>query len=166
MAITRNKKKEVLKKLEDIVSMPSLTFVKFRGLSVNDTAEMRKALKGEGVKYTVAKKTLIKKALGEVKIGGDAPELPGEIAVVYPVAKDSADLTAPARSVYAFQKKFEDRVAIVGGVFEGAYLGASAMLEIATIPSRDTLLGMFVNVINSPIQGLAVALGQIAEKKE
>jgi ribosomal protein L10 len=40
------------------------------------------------------------------------------------------------------------------------------MMEIAQIPDRQTLLGMFVNVINSPIQGLAVALNAVAEKRQ
>jgi len=39
------------------------------------------------------------------------------------------------------------------------------MNEIANIPSLDVLRGMFVNIINSPIQRTAIALGQIAEKK-
>lgn len=166
MAITRDKKKEILEKLTSIFTMPSVTFVNFHGLSVGDVSEMRKTLKNEGVKYTVAKKTLVKRIASEKKLVGDMPELPGEIAVVYPVEKDTADVTATARGVYAFQKKFDGRVSIVGGIFDGAFLSGDAMLEIATIPSRDTLLGMFVNVINSPIQGLAVALGQIAEKRQ
>ncbi len=44
-------------------------------------------------------------------------------------------------------------------------MNKAEMMEIATIPSRETLLGMFVNVINSPIQGFVVALNSIAEKK-
>jgi ribosomal protein L10 len=39
------------------------------------------------------------------------------------------------------------------------------MMEIATIPGLQTLYAQFVNVINSPIQGLVVALNAIAEKK-
>ena len=39
------------------------------------------------------------------------------------------------------------------------------MTAIATIPSQKTLQGMFVNVINSPIQGFVMALDQIAKKK-
>lgn len=166
MAVTREKKKDVLGKLEDIFKKPTAVFVSFRGLPMSDTTTMRKTLRADDVKYTVAKKTLIKKALEDKKLEGTLPELPGEIAVVYPVADDTSDVTGPARGVYAFQKKFDGRVHIVGGIFEGAFLSGDAMLEIATIPSRDTLLGMFLNVINSPVQGLAVALGQIAEKKQ
>ena len=39
------------------------------------------------------------------------------------------------------------------------------MIEIASIPSLHVLRGMFVNAINSPIQGLVVALNGIADKK-
>jgi ribosomal protein L10 len=39
------------------------------------------------------------------------------------------------------------------------------MMAIALIPSQQTLYAQFVNVINSPIQGLVVALSKIAEKK-
>jgi len=39
------------------------------------------------------------------------------------------------------------------------------MTAIATIPPREVLYAQFVNVINSPIQRLAVALDQISQKK-
>ena len=105
------------------------------------------------------------KALGEATYKGTAPELPGEIALVYATDANTPDVTAPARGVFSFEKKLDGRVAIVGGIFEGAFLDKEGMLQIATIPSMHVLRGMFVNVINSPIQGLVVALGQIAGKK-
>ena len=39
------------------------------------------------------------------------------------------------------------------------------MIEIASIPPLQVLRGMFVNVINSPIQGFVIALDAIASKK-
>ena len=53
----------------------------------------------------------------------------------------------------------------MGGIFEGRFMDAAEMNEVATIPPVDVLRGMFANVINSPIQGLVVALNGIAEKK-
>ncbi|MCI0619954.1 50S ribosomal protein L10 [Candidatus Wolfebacteria bacterium] len=160
MAVTKQKKQEVVAKLKDILSKAeSVTFVNFHGLGVSGTALMRSALKQEGVGYMVAKKTLIKLALGGVKAEGDVPALPGELAIAYGAE------TAPAREVYAFQKRYEDKVSILGGIFEGRYLDKEAMLAIAQIPSLQVLRGMFVNVINSPIQGLAVALNEIARSK-
>ena len=165
MPITRESKGDILKELEVVFDKPSAVFVNFHGLTVSDTSEMRKTLRHDNVKYMVAKKTLIRKALEALSVAGELPELPGEIAVVYPVEKDTTDLTAPARGVYAFQKKFDGRVSIVGGIFEGAYLTGPAMLEIATIPSQHVLLGMFVNIINSPVQRFAIALQAVADKK-
>ena len=161
MALTKEKKGEILNKLKDIFSnAESAVFVKFRGLPVADTSEMRNALREEGVGYFVAKKTLIKRTLAEAGIEGDLPELEGEIAVAY-----STDLTAPARGVFEFAKKFKENLAIVGGIFEGRYMNEVEMTEIASIPPLQTLYGMFVNIINSPIQRCAIALDQIAQSK-
>jgi len=98
--------------------------------------------------------------LGGLKVEGDIPQLDGELALAY-----SDDLTAPARGVYDFQKGHKDNVAILGGIFEGKYMNQIAMTEIAMIPPTQVLYGQFVNLINSPIQGLVVALNKIAEKK-
>ena len=59
----------------------------------------------------------------------------------------------------------KEQIKILGGVFEGRYLNAIAMTEIATIPSKEVLIAQFVNLINSPIQRFAVALGAVAEQK-
>jgi large subunit ribosomal protein L10 len=161
MAINKNKKKEILEKLKEISGKDSVVFVNFSGLPVNETVKMRSKLRSEDVSYYVAKKTLVKRAFGESSINGDLPELDGELAIAY-----ADDLTAPAREVYAFQKEFDGSVNILGGVFENKYLSKIEMEEIAQIPGTDTLKGMFVNVINSPIQGFVMSLKAIAEKKE
>lgn len=163
MAITKERKKEILAQVADIISnASSMVFVGFHGLSAEETVELRQTLKREEVRYLVAKKRLIKKAIEDSALEGALPELSGELALAYTLQEDT---TAPARHINTFVKKHEG-MEILGGVFENALIDAATMQEIATIPSTDVLRGMFVNVINSPIQGLAVALGQIAEKKE
>ncbi|MDB5194885.1 MAG: rplJ [Parcubacteria group bacterium] len=162
MAITKQKKTEIIEKIGLAVKdAVSVVFVKFSGLSVKDTSEMRKSLREGGVGYYVAKKTLIKRVLTENGYTGELPDMPGEIALAW----SKVDATAPARDIYAMGKKFKDTLTIVGGIWEGAFADASAMNAIATIPPVPVLRGMFVNVINSPIQGLVIALDQIREKK-
>ena len=162
MAITKAKKKEILDDLsQHLTDAKAVTFVNFKGLSVNDTTQLRKDLHAENVGYKVAKKTLIRRVLDARQTDGAMPVLDGNIAVAW----SSTDLTAPARLVHGFRKGREDKLAIAGGIFEGRYLDAAGMIEIATIPGMQTLRGMFVNVINSPIQGFVVALSKIAEKK-
>jgi large subunit ribosomal protein L10 len=161
MARTKAQKKEIVSKLDTIMSdAKTLVFVNIHGLKVADATTMRRALKKEGVGFFVAKKSLTTLALTAKKYAGEALILAGEIGMAYGV-----DMVAPARAVYEFQKKLKDQVAIQGGVFEGSYKNKEDMLSIAMIPSPQVLYGMFVNVINSPIQGLVMALDQIAKKK-
>jgi large subunit ribosomal protein L10 len=161
MALTKNKKKEIVAKLQDIVkNAKTSVFVHFKGLKVSDTTTFRRALRAQGVGFYVAKKTLTNKVYTEAGIKGSMPELVGEVGVAY-----GADLIAPAREVYEFQKKFKDQLSIQGGVFEGSFNTKEEMLNIALIPPVSTLHGMLANVINSPIQRLAVVLDQVAQKK-
>lgn len=160
MAITKDKKKEILTKLEkEVVPAETVVFASFNGIPVLDITAFRKDLRGKEVGYYVAKKTLIRKAFAGSKVLGDMPELVGEVAVAY-----SQDQIAPAKGVYEFAKKNPEKMKIIGGVFEGKFMNAAEMLTVASIPSQEVLYGMFVNVINSPIQGLVIALDAIAKK--
>ena len=162
MAITKDKKVEILGKLKAAaLEANTMVFVNFHAVPVVLATEIRKTLRESGVKFFVAKKTLIKKAFGEKGFSGEMPDLPGEIAVAY-----GDDQIAPAKGVYDYQKKNAELLKIVGGVFENKFMNAAEMMNIATIPGREVLYGMFVNVINSPIQGLVIALDAIAKKKE
>jgi large subunit ribosomal protein L10 len=161
MPISKGKKKEIVEKVADLLKdSKSVVFFSFKGFNVKNTIEMRRALRQSQVGYMVAKKTLAKRAFDEAKIAGEIPTMFGETAMAY-----SADLIAPAREVFNFQKKFKDNLSIVGGIFDGKYMNKEEMMAIALIPSQQTLYAQFVNVINSPIQGFVMALDAIAKKK-
>ncbi len=163
MAISKTKKSEILAKLTNALKeAKSVAFVGFTKLTVKDSSAMRKALKGSEVSYYVAKKTLIKRVLEQSGYKGEIPDLPGEVALAW---TSGNDVTAPSRGVYEFGKKLKGTLALLGGVFERAFMNAEQMIAIATIPPMPVLRGMFVNVINSPIQGLVIALDKIREKR-
>lgn len=162
MAISKDKKREILAKLSDAFKeASSVVFVSFSKLTVKDASRVRKELADAGVRYYVAKKTLIRLALKQRGYDGELPELPGEVAIAW----TSDDITAPARGVYDLGKKLKGAVMLVGGVFEGVFADAQKMLGIATIPIMPVLRGMFANIINSPIQRFAIALGEVAKTK-
>jgi large subunit ribosomal protein L10 len=161
MAISKQKKGEIVEKLgKALKGAKSLVFVNFHGLKVSDTTALRRELKKEGVDYQVSKKTLTKRVLDAEKFTGEQPVLEGELAMAW-----SEDLIAPARGIHNFAKKFPEALKIIGGVFEGKYMNRAEMMEIATIPPVDVLRGKFVNIINSPIQRFAIALGEVSKKK-
>lgn len=162
MALTKLQKTEVLKKFNDVVgNAASMVFLHIKGISVNETNTLRNSLRNDGGGYAVAKKTLLTKALNDSSITGDMPTISGgSLAIAY-----GTDLIAPARAIFGFKKKYADNITVVGGVFEGKYMTAAEMQAIAEIPEPQVLRGMFVNVINSPIQGMVIALSKIAEQK-
>lgn len=163
MAISKDKKREIVAKLGDAFKEASaVAFVGFTKFTVADASKMRRELAKEGVRYFVAKKTLLRLALKQQGYEGQAPELPGEVAIAWTAGGDA---TAPARGVHEYGKKLKGALALLGGVFEGAFVGAERAATLATIPPMIVLRGMFVNVINTPIQGLVIALNKIREKK-
>ena len=169
MPISKNKKVETIKELgQKIGSSETVVFVNFHGLSVANATALRRQLRERGVGYTVAKKTLIRRAL-EVSgraITGTLPSLDGEVALAYLTTE--SDPIAPAKGIYEFSAKgglVKEGLKILGGVFQGAFVGAEAMIGIAAIPPRETLYAQLANLFNSPIQRLVVALDQISKTK-
>ncbi len=161
MAINKAKKNEIVSAVKDVLAKAkTVVFVNFHKLPVKETTQIRKELRTNDLGYLVAKKTLAKRALSETSTTGEMPALLGELALVY-----GTDIIAPAREIYNFEKKLEGRVSVLGGIFDGMYKTKEEMIVIASIPSQKILYGQFVNLINSPIQGLVLALNAIAEKK-
>lgn len=163
MAISKDKKREILARVADALKeASSVVFVGFTKLTVADASALRRELKGDGVRYLVAKKTLLRRALDEQGYAGELPELPGEVAIAWTAGEDT---TAPARGIHAYGQKVKDALTILGGVFERAFADRERMNAIAAIPPMPVLRGMFVNVINSPVQGLVIALDKVREQK-
>jgi len=157
----------MIKDLEGAISgSESVVFVNFHGLKVNDETKLRKSLRDQGVNYKVSRKTLLVRAL-KGKVEGEIPELAGEVAIAYlPTDKmGSKDGTITPREIYNFQKTHKGLLNIIGGIFEGKFLGKEKMMELAMIPSREVLYAQLVNLINSPIQRFAVVLDAIAKSK-
>ena len=160
MAINKQKKVDILKELKDIVEgAKTMVFVSFGKLSVADANKLRRDLQKEGVGYKVAKKTLIKRALG-TGYEGDMPELPGQIGLAY-----ADDLLSPAREIYNFHKTHKEVLGIVGGVFEGKFMDKEKMLAVATIPGREVLLSQLAYLLKSPMQRIAIAVSEVAKSK-
>ena len=144
-----------------MLKAPSVEFACFNKLTVGEITEARKTMRIAGVKALTVKKTLLARALGE-SIYGASPRLPGQVVLVY---GGEADALAPARETFQAGKKYEGKLSILGGIFDGALADKEKMISIATIPSREVLLAQFVNLINSPIQRFVVALDAISKTK-
>lgn len=161
MALTRTKKAELIASYTDLLkNAKSAVYVKFKGLPVGETMDLRKKLFNEGVSYTVVKKTLWDRATNAVSIKGEAPKVGEELAVIM-----SQDLLAPARLTYEFAKTHKENFGIVGGIFDGEFKDQASMMAIATIPPREVLLSQLAYLLKSPMQRIAIAVSEVAKKK-
>ena len=125
--------------------------VDYRGLTVEQDTQLRKQLREAGVTYKVYKNTMIRFAAKGTAFEALEPNLEGP--------------TALARILAEFAKK-ADKLEIKGGVVEDTYYDAKGMQVIATIPSREVLLGKLLGSMQSPITNFARVIKQIAEQQE
>ena len=144
---------------ENIKDAQSVVVVDYRGLTVAEDTQLRKALREAGVSYKVYKNTMIRFAAKGTEFEALEPHLEGPTALA--VSKE--DATAPARILCEFAKG-ADKLELKGGVVEGTVYDVAALSELAKIPSREVLLSRLLGSMQSPITNFARVIKQIAEK--
>ena len=145
---------------KEVKESKSVVFVNFHGMKVGEETMLRQSLREQGVSYKVSRKTLLKRVL-QGKAEGEMPELSGEVAIAY----SKEDQVAPAREIYNFGKIHKGILNILGGIFEGKFVGGAYMMELATIPSKEVLLSKLAFLMKSPMQRLALAFSEVAKQK-
>ncbi len=154
-------KQPVVKEIAELFDgAESAVLVDYRGLTVEQDTQLRKQLREAGVTYKVYKNTMIRFASKGTPFEALDDDLNGPTAL----AVSKTDATAPARILAEFSKKVP-ALEIKSGVVEGTYYDANGMQAVATIPSREILLGRLFGSMQSPIANLARVLNQIAEKE-
>ena len=169
MASTKNI--EQLEQIKEKLNRASAVFfVDYQGLSHQQLEEFRRVLYNLDGEIAILKNTLFNIALLEKEI--DASEkLNGPHAMIFAYS----DAAAVAKALMAFHKQYEMPV-IKFGVFENAIIEDDKVKAIADLPSREQLLGMLANALQSPMQklvydlkypitGLAIALKEVEKKK-
>jgi large subunit ribosomal protein L10 len=153
MAITRQQKEATLATLtSDLENAKGVVFTEYRGLTVAEMTKLRKALRKENVKYQVVKVTLLKKALEKLGITGEL-KYNGPVAV----AVSEEDEVAPARVLKQSLKEFP-KLVLDGGIFNKAIIDTSIVEKLASLPSKQQLLGQLLSVLNGPARGLVTVL--------
>ena len=144
---------------ENIKDAQSVVVVDYRGLTVAEDTQLRKALREAGVTYKVYKNTLVSRAVEGTQFESLRDDLEGPNAF----AISTTDATAPARVLADFAKK-APALEVKAGVVEGNFYDEAGMKAISSIPSREVLLSKLLGSLQSPITNLARVLNQIAEK--
>jgi large subunit ribosomal protein L10 len=144
--------------------------VDYRGISVTEAAELRARLREADASFRVVKNRLAKRAAEQAGTTDLQDLLDGPIALTF--VKGDAVVAAKAIATFARQ---HDVLEYRGGIMDGEPLDPEKFGVIARLPGLDVLHGQLVGVTASPLtgltrglaamlSGLAVGLGQIAEK--
>ena len=131
----------------------AVVLTEYRGLTVKDLQDLRRSLGGDAT-YAVAKNTLALLAAREAGIEGIDSTLTGPTAFTF-ITGDIAKVTKGLRDF----AKAHPFLAIKGGVLEGKFLDAKAVLKLADLESREVLLSKMAGAMKG---SLAKAAGTLA----
>lgn len=160
--ILESKKAKVEQLTELIKGSVSGVLVDYKGISVEEDTKLRKELREAGVKYSVEKNTMLKRAFENVGMEGFDEVLNGTTAI----ALSTDDQTAPARILGKFAEKDENKFNLKAGFVEGVVYDETGVKALSKIPSKEVLLAQLVGSLQGPIQKLAATLQALADKKK
>ncbi len=157
MALSKEKKAEVVNEVKDLLKDSKLTVVaKYQGTSVKSMQELRKSSRDNGTKVIVIKNRLFKKALeGDERFKDtDLSALTGQLVYAF----SAEDEVAPAQSLANFAKK-EPQIEFIGALTkEGQLLPAEEVKVLASLPGKNQLIAEAVAMLTSPLNDVTNAL--------
>ncbi len=171
--MNRDEKAAAVAEIADQIKESETVFVvDYRGISVTQVADVRAQLRDADATFRVVKNSLTERAVDAAGMEGLKELLTGPTALTF-VRGDAA---SAAKAIATFNKETQ-LLEFKGGVMNGETLEIDQIKAIAKLPSRDVLYGQLVGVVAAPLTGLArglggllgglaVALGQIQQKKE
>ena len=157
--IFEKKQAEVEALAEKIQNSVSGVLVQYQGITVEDDTKMRAALRKAGVEYAVIKNSITGRACDKVGYTDMKPYLEGMTALA--ISKE--DAIAPAKIL----KEFDDTVEsfqIKAGYIDGKVVDAETVKQLASIPSKEVLLGKLLGSLKSPLCKLCAVLNAKIEK--
>lgn len=144
------------------------------GLNAEDTSSLRRKCFEKDVTLLVVKNTLLRKALEKVE---------GDYEPLFDTLVDSTSVmfcetgNVPAKLIKEFRKRSEKPVLKAAFVEESIYIGDDQLELLASLKSKNELIGDVLSLLQSPMKSvlsglsssgsrLAGALETLSEKKE
>jgi len=150
MALTKDKKHEVVKEIADLLQNSKMTVVAaYQGTPVKAMQELRRTGRDTGTTMKVVKNRLVIKALQSQDTFKDADTSALNGMLLYAFNND--DEVAPAQTLATFAKQ-QPSIQFVGAFSaEGKFLTADEVTALATLPSKDQLIAQVIATLNAPL---------------
>lgn len=165
-------KEQVIAEFKERVEQNRIAIAaRFIGINAAEATELRRKLRDNGVQFKVYKNTLAARALDEMGLSDAVPYMEGPTAWAF-----CEDPVAPAKVLKEYAKGNE-KVAMNGGVLQGAVLTPERLQALADLPSREQLVAQtvgtiatplrnFVSVMAAPMRNFVNVVEQIRKQKE
>ena len=174
----RQQKENVVADFRKMLKEAQATFlINYKGLNVALMQDLRKNLRAHDSKLKITKARLMKKASESTDQKNTAlkqfqENFKDQIGLVF----SQGDISAAAKQLVEFSKK-NKQLEIISALFESKILTKEDIKTLASLPSREVLLAMFVTTIQAPaaslvkilhnsIASLLYILKQIEEQKK
>ena len=153
-------KSETVKEISEKAKKSQTIIVcEYRGLTVAQIQEVRRALHKEKAEMAVYKNSLVERAVDELGYNDLNSILTGPNAIVF-----SEDVIAGAKVIAKYAKRHRDVLVVKGGIVEGKFVDAKGIIEVSKLPGKEGLLSMFLSCLQAPIRSFACAVKAVADK--
>lgn len=157
MAISRDKKKEIIAELTQNLQGSKMTVVaEYTGLTVKQMQALRKQARDSGTSIMVSKNRLVRQALLQIDALKDTDSAALKGMLLY--AFNDQDEVAPAQTLQKFAKA-NPKLQFVGAITaDGQMLNAEDVKSLASLPTKDQLRGQLVGTLAAPLSGFVNVL--------
>jgi large subunit ribosomal protein L10 len=146
------KKVQAVAELKELAQNASIIVgAEYRGLSVKDMTTLRRQLREAGVEAHVVKNRLFQLAVEQAGITGAEGLVEGPTLVTFA----TGDIIAPAKAISEYARTARNTFAPRKAYLDGALVDGKVVAELASLPSREELIGKLAGAFVSPVQQLA-----------
>lgn len=154
--MTREEKNQEIDNLTEVLKNTNVLYVAdLAGLNAEQSGNLRRLCFRNGIKINVVKNTLLKKAMerSEKNFEGLFDTLKGNTSIMV-----SETSNAPAKLIKEFRKKAEKPLLKGAYIDESIYVGDNQLEALATLKSKEELIGDVIALLQSPAKNVISAL--------
>lgn len=157
MVVTKKKKIALAQEYKEMMQGSQLAVLAgYQGLNVSELTALRRRLQAAGIRFHVIKNTVARLALSEVGITAPDEIWQGPNAL----GVTQGDPAAAAK-VFIECARDEPRLAIRAGFLGNQVIRAEDLDRLASLPSREVILGQLLAGMQAPLTGLVTVLSGV-----
>ena len=155
------KKETVAEIVNQAKASNAVIIAEYRGLTVAQLQELRRALRAENAQMNVYKNSLVERACKELGIDQFDELLSGPNAFFF-----SESISGAAKVLAKYARRYGESLQIKGGYFEGRQFADKAgVVAISKLPGKEGLVSMLLSCLQAPVRQFACTVKAVADAK-